>query len=80
MSLKKITTSPPQRSRSLYQNPQTPAGNPTAKEMETNGITLGEMNMLSLKKIEELTLHVINIQKRVNELKRENKFLKAEHK
>lgn len=32
---------------------------PTAKEMEANGITLGEMNMLLLKKIEELTLHTI---------------------
>ena len=32
---------------------------PSAKEMEENGITLGEMNMLLLKKIEELTLHLI---------------------
>ena len=37
---------------------------PSAKEMEANGIELGEMNMLLLKKIEELTLHMIkqNIQ------------------
>lgn len=39
---------------------------PSAKEMEKNGVQLGEMNMLLLKKIEELTLYVI-------ELKRENK-------
>ncbi len=32
---------------------------PSAKEMEANGIILGEMNMLLLKKIEELTLHTI---------------------
>jgi hypothetical protein len=42
---------------------------PSAKEMEKNGVQLGEMNMLLLKKIEELTLHVI-------ELKRENTELK----
>ena len=32
---------------------------PSAKEMEANGIKLGEMNMLLLKKIEELTLLMI---------------------
>ncbi|MEQ9263616.1 MAG: hypothetical protein RLN81_00220 [Balneolaceae bacterium] len=32
---------------------------PSAKEMEANGISLGEMNILLLKKIEELTLHTI---------------------
>jgi len=42
---------------------------PSAKEMEKNGVQLGEMNMLLLKKIEELTLYVI-------ELKRENTELK----
>ncbi|WP_421762903.1 hypothetical protein [Ekhidna sp.] len=36
---------------------------PSAKEMEANGIQLGEMNMLLLKKIEELTLHTIEQQK-----------------
>jgi len=38
---------------------------PSAKEMEKNGVQLGEMNMLLLKKIEELTLYII-------ELKNEN--------
>ena len=38
---------------------------PSAKEMEENGIKVGEMNLLLLKKIEELTLYVI-------ELKNEN--------
>ena len=32
---------------------------PSAKEMEANGINVGEMNMLLLKKVEELTLYVI---------------------
>lgn len=39
---------------------------PSAKEMEENGIVLGKMNMLLLKKIEELTLHTINQQKELN--------------
>jgi len=38
---------------------------PSAKEMEANGVELGEMNMLLLKKIEELTLHLIE-QGRIN--------------
>lgn len=36
---------------------------PSAKEMEANGINLSEMNMLLLKKVEELTLHVIELKK-----------------
>jgi len=36
---------------------------PGAKEVETNGIELGEMNKLLLKKIEELTLYVIELKK-----------------
>ena len=35
---------------------------PSAKEMEANGINLSEMNMLLLKKVEELTLYVIEQQ------------------
>jgi hypothetical protein len=40
---------------------------PTAKEMEQNGINLSEMNMLLLKKIEEMTLYLIEIKKEVKE-------------
>lgn len=36
---------------------------PSAKEMERDGIQLGEMNMLLLKKIEELTLYMIELKK-----------------
>jgi hypothetical protein len=40
---------------------------PSAKEMEKNGVQLGEMNMLLLKKIEELTLYVIEQQHQIKE-------------
>ncbi len=36
---------------------------PSAKEVEANGFALGEMNRLLLEKIEELTLHVIELKK-----------------
>ncbi len=36
---------------------------PSAKEMEVNGIEVGVMNMLLLKKIEELTLYLIEVKK-----------------
>ncbi|MEJ0055097.1 MAG: hypothetical protein WDN75_05240 [Bacteroidota bacterium] len=39
---------------------------PSAKEMEKNGINVSEMNMLLLKKIEELTLYVLELKKRMN--------------
>ncbi|WP_421876447.1 hypothetical protein [Marinoscillum sp.] len=38
---------------------------PSAKEMETNGINLGEMNMLLLRKVEELTLYMIDMNKQM---------------
>ena len=56
---------------------------PSAKEMEENGIDLGEMNILLLKKVEELTLHLIEQSERINEqhlmiqeLSAENKVIK----
>jgi len=42
---------------------------PSAAEMEKNGVQLGEMNMLLLKKVEELTLYVIELKKENNELR-----------
>lgn len=36
---------------------------PSAKEIEANGVNLGEMNMLLLKKIEALTLYMIELKK-----------------
>jgi hypothetical protein len=41
---------------------------PSAKEMEKNGINTGEMNMLLLKKIEELTLYIIKQEARIKSL------------
>ena len=49
---------------------------PSAKEMETNGVNVSEMNMLLLKKIEELTLHVIELKKRDEAQQREIEGLK----
>jgi hypothetical protein len=42
---------------------------PTAAEVEKNGIALGELNALLLKKVEELTLYLIDQQKQIDELK-----------
>jgi len=50
---------------------------PSAKEMEKNGVQLGEMNMLLLKKIEELTLYLIEQNKRIDNQQKEIKELKT---
>ncbi len=44
-------------------------GIPSAEEVKTNGIDLGEMNAKLLQKIEELTLHLINQNKEIIELR-----------
>ncbi|UJH68657.1 PKD domain-containing protein [Allomuricauda sp. SCSIO 65647] len=49
---------------------------PSAKEMQANGIQLGEMNMKLLEKIEELTLYTIQQQKRIESLEKALKNLK----
>jgi len=51
-------------------------GIPTAQEVKANGINVGEMNAKLLKKIEELTLYLIGLDKKVNTLSGENKELK----
>jgi hypothetical protein len=55
---------------------------PSAKEMEANGVNLKEINLLLLKKVEELTLYVIELKKRdedqqkeMEEIIRENKLV-----
>lgn len=47
---------------------------PSAKEIEQNGINLGETNAILLKKVEELTLYIIEQNKRIEklEMNREN--------
>ncbi|MEX0275122.1 MAG: hypothetical protein AB3N16_12165 [Flavobacteriaceae bacterium] len=42
---------------------------PSATEVEVNGIELGEMNKLLLEKIEELTLHIIQLRVELDALK-----------
>lgn len=42
---------------------------PSASEMNGNGIDLGSMNELLLRKLEELTLYVLELEEEVNELK-----------
>ncbi|MCB2380575.1 hypothetical protein LGH70_23490, partial [Hymenobacter sp. BT635] len=42
---------------------------PTTAEVTANGANLGEMNVLLLKKVEELTLHLIDLNKQVQQLK-----------
>ena len=51
-------------------------GVPSAKEVEEKGLDVGENQALLLKKIEELTLYLIEVNKKVEELKLENSELK----
>ncbi|TGE20768.1 hypothetical protein E5K00_22575 [Hymenobacter aquaticus] len=41
---------------------------PTTAEVTANGVNLGEMNVLLLKKVEELTLHLIEMDKKLEAL------------
>lgn len=49
---------------------------PSQKDIETNGHKLGEMDVLLLKKVEELTLYMIELSKANEELKKEMAELK----
>lgn len=49
---------------------------PKAADAESNGVSLGEMNKILLKKIEEITLHLIEAEKKREAL--EEKLLKLE--
>jgi len=42
---------------------------PSATSVAENGVELGEMNATLLKKVEELTLYIIDLQKQIDELK-----------
>lgn len=50
----------------------------SAKEMETDGIELGKMDIKLLQKIEELTLYMIAFKKEMERIKSENEKLKKE--
>ena len=47
-------------------------GVPSAKRLKEENIPLSEMNMIILKKVEELTLYMIDHEKRINELRKTN--------
>ncbi|GAB5527031.1 MAG: hypothetical protein Roseis2KO_49030 [Roseivirga sp.] len=49
---------------------------PSAKEVEANGIDLGNMDATLLKKVEEVTLYLIEMNKKIEKLEEENKKLK----
>lgn len=58
------------------QSNKTLPGIPSEKEVKENGIDLGDMQIKLLQKIEELTLYVIDQDKRIKALEEENKQLK----
>ncbi len=51
---------------------------PSAEEIAEHGLDIGAMNLILLKKIEELTLHMIHQNERLNKLERENARLKEQ--
>ncbi len=53
---------------------------PNAKEIETNGQNLGEMQLKLLEKIEELTLHLIDLKKNQEKLLTSNEELRTTNK
>ncbi len=48
-----------------------------AREVEANGLNLGQMQKMQMEKIEELYLHLIALEKRIQALEAENAALKA---
>lgn len=52
---------------------------PSAKEMMEDGLELKEMNLILLKKIEEITLHLVALKKENEDIKIELKQLKAKN-
>ncbi len=49
---------------------------PSAKEFKENGYSVGQLDNLLLKKVEELTLYIIEQNKRIEALENENVKLK----
>jgi hypothetical protein len=52
---------------------------PSASEFKENGVGLGEMDNMLLRKVEELTLYIIQQEKEINSLKKENEKMLEEH-
>ena len=51
-------------------------GVPSAKEVEKNGIDLGDNQTILLKKVEELTLYVIELNKKMEDMRKQNEKMK----
>lgn len=49
---------------------------PTANEVEATGVDLGEINRVLVEKVEELTLYIIALNKRMEQLEADNTLLK----
>lgn len=49
---------------------------PAEKQVKENGVNVSEMNVILLKKIEELTLYVIDLNKKIETLEKENNDIK----
>lgn len=58
----------------IQQNKHLP-GIPSAEEVEKNGVDLGDISAKLLQKVEELTLYIIDQNKKVDALSKENKLL-----
>ncbi|MCD4728277.1 MAG: hypothetical protein K8R46_11475, partial [Pirellulales bacterium] len=54
-------------------------GMPSAQTVNEKGITLGEMTIKHTEKIEELTLYIIELNKRMEKLEKENKRTRGTH-
>ena len=51
---------------------------PSAKEVEENGMGMGELNLKQVEKIEELTLYILQLDERLQKLEAENAVLQQE--
>lgn len=53
-------------------------GVPSEKEINKNGLDIAEMQKIQMEKIEELYLHLIEMEKKVEDLENQNVILKEE--
>ena len=63
---------------SINKNKHLP-GIPSAAQVESEGIQLGDMQVRLLEKVEELTLHLINQDKQIRQLQAEISTLKQDN-
>jgi hypothetical protein len=61
-------------------NPDAPTNdqNSSAKEIQADGLELGKITTIQQEKIEELFLHLIEMEKRMKKLEEENQALKTQ--